>query len=88
LLGEGWGRVAYRERSCEMDRIVAAQREPLGQLTGLVCELRIDPDQRQLAVEGLEVSERTRAGAGVQTPTAPGSRERRATLEVGQDAAR
>ena len=43
--------LTYSERACEVDRVVAAQLELLGELAGLACELRVDPDQRQFALE-------------------------------------
>jgi hypothetical protein len=66
--------------------VVAAQGEPLGELAGLACKVYVDADERQFAVQRLEVIERARVRGGGEPGTAPCGRERGATLGVGEDA--
>jgi hypothetical protein len=44
------GVLAERECACEMDGVVSAQREVLGQIARLPCELDIDPDKKELVL--------------------------------------
>jgi hypothetical protein len=60
--------------------VVAAQGESLGELAGLACELYIDADERQFAMQRLEVLERARMGGGVEPGSASYGCERGATL--------
>ena len=59
-----------------MNCVVAAQGERLGELAGLACELYVDADERQFAMQQLEVFERARVRGGGEPGTAPCGRER------------
>lgn len=48
----------------------------------------VDPHQKQLILQRLELRERARVGAGAQPPSPTGAGKRRATLGVGEDAGR
>jgi hypothetical protein len=69
-----------------MHCVVAAQGELLGEPPSLTCELCVDADQRQFALQGLEVIERAPVGGGGEACTAPCGCKCRATLRVVEDA--
>ena len=69
-----------------MNCVVAAQSQLLGELAGLARQLYVDADERQFAVQRLEVLERLPVGGAGEPGAASCGRERRTTLRVGEDA--
>jgi hypothetical protein len=69
-----------------MDRVVAAQRKLLSELASLACEMSVDADQRQFALQRLEVIQRAPVGRGGEAGATSRGCERRASLRVVEDA--
>ncbi len=69
-----------------MNCVITAQSELLGELAGLARQLYVDTDERQFAVQRLEVLKRPPVGGGGEPGAASCGRERRTTLRVGKDA--
>lgn len=69
-----------------MDRVVAAQGELLSELSGLARELCVDADQRQFALQFLEILQRAPVGGDREACAAPCCRECRAPLRVAENA--
>jgi len=71
-----------------MDRVGSGQRQRLGELAGLACELAVDPHQHEFALKGLELLSCPAVRVGSQEIGAMGRGERRAALGVTEDAGR
>lgn len=71
-----------------MDRVVAAEAQLLGKLSGVARQAVVDGDYQQFRVDGLEVLERSAVAGGGQSTGAARRRERGASFGVGQDAGR
>ena len=79
---------AERERARKVDGVVSAQLVLLGKLARPLCERPVDPDQHQLALQGLELLPRPPVARGAQPTATTSCSERRATLGVAEDAGR
>jgi hypothetical protein len=49
--GHNCGVIAERQRACEMDSVISAQCEILGKIARSSRECRVDPDEKQLALQ-------------------------------------
>jgi hypothetical protein len=71
-----------------MNSVAAAQREPFGELPGVVCELCVHGDPQELSLDRLELRERALVGGRGEASSAACRAKCRAALGVGEDARR
>jgi hypothetical protein len=74
--------------SREVDGVVAAQPEFMGELAGPTGQDFVDADHEQLRINGLEVLDRPAVTRRRETTTTPGGRERSTSLWVDEKARR
>jgi hypothetical protein len=86
--GDERGVSAERECAREVDGVVSAQFKLLGKLARLSGKRAIDPNQRQLTVQRLELLKRPTVRRRAQPPSATSGSERGTTLGITQDAGR
>jgi len=71
-----------------MNSVVAAQREPFGEIPGVACELRVHRYPREFPLDRLELDQRTLVGGRGEASSAARRAKSRAALGVGEDARR
>ena len=71
-----------------MNSVIAAQREPFGELPGLACELCVYGYPREFVLDRLELGQRALVRGRGEASRAPGRAESGTALGVGEDARR
>jgi hypothetical protein len=69
-----------------MDSVVAAQGEPFGEIACSACELGVNGDPRESAVDRLELGQRALVRGWGEASRAPGRAQSGTALGVGKDA--
>ena len=71
-----------------MNSVVAAQDEPIGEIPGVACELRVHGYPREFPLDRLELGQRALVGGRGEASSAACRAKSRAALGVGEDARR
>jgi hypothetical protein len=71
-----------------VDRVVASQRELIGEVAGMPRQALVDADHEQLGADRLEVLDRPTLTCRGESTCAPCGGERRASLRVDEEARR
>jgi hypothetical protein len=77
-----------RERTREVDRVVATQPELIGELARSTGQVLVDPDDEQFRAGRVEVLDRLAMAHRCETTCAPCRRERRTSLRVREETRR